>query len=482
MSSPTSTSTKPYLIRAIFEWCVDQGFTPYVAVAVDNRTEVPRSYVKDNQIVLNLSPDAVHQLVLGNEFLTCSARFGGVAQTISVPVENVSAVYARENGQGMAFEVGASAVPAALGRTAQPAATAEAAGRTNRRSPVRAGRTLLESNSLQGSPTPVPQMRRIHHSLRIRSLLVPGTVFDFACSRSDCANTVHASSAMTETPESLTERYRRARNWFDRADGLLIAAGAGMGVDSGLPDFRGTSGFWRAYPALGQAGLRFEQIASPHAFRVDPRLAWGFYGHRLQVYRRTVAHTGFAILQAIAERLPQGAAVFTSNVDGQFQRAGFADEWVTECHGSIHWLQCAGPCCQQIWLADEFDPLVDEAALPSAIRVAVLPRCGGLARPNILMFGDDAWLARRSDAQQRHLDAWLSRCSPVGHYRTRRRHRDSRRCGCSPNRRAGPLIRFNPIDPRVGAGRSEGFAISALDGLRQLADALAKAGFLNPQA
>lgn len=115
----STTSTKPYLIRAIFEWCVDQGFTPYVAVSVDNRTEVPRSYVKDNQIVLNLSPDAVHQLVLGNEFLTCSARFGGVAQSISVPVENVAAVYARENGQGMAFEVGAAAAPDRAEDTAQ---------------------------------------------------------------------------------------------------------------------------------------------------------------------------------------------------------------------------------------------------------------------------------------------------------------------------------------------------------------------------
>ena len=100
-----TTSTKPYLIRAIYEWCVDQGFTPYVAVAVDNRTEVPRNYVKDGQIVLNLSPDAVHQLILGNDYITCSARFGGVAQSISVPVENVAAIYSRENGQGMAFEI-----------------------------------------------------------------------------------------------------------------------------------------------------------------------------------------------------------------------------------------------------------------------------------------------------------------------------------------------------------------------------------------
>lgn len=120
-----TTSTKPYLIRAIYEWCVDQGFTPYVAVAVNGRTEVPRNYVKDGQIVLNLSPDAVHQLVLGNDFLTCSARFGGVAQSISVPVNNVAAVYARENGQGMAFEVGVAKADVSAVEQPEPAVSAE---------------------------------------------------------------------------------------------------------------------------------------------------------------------------------------------------------------------------------------------------------------------------------------------------------------------------------------------------------------------
>lgn len=133
MPSSNPASTKPYLLRAIFEWCVDQGFTPYMAVAVDSRTEVPRNYVKDGQIVLNLSPDAVHQLVLGNEFVTCSARFGGVAQRISVPVDNVVAIYARENGQGMAFDVGgATAAPASADETGQsapvPAAPSDADG------------------------------------------------------------------------------------------------------------------------------------------------------------------------------------------------------------------------------------------------------------------------------------------------------------------------------------------------------------------
>jgi len=98
-------STKPYLIRAIQEWCLDQGFTPYLAVTVTSRTKVPRDYVKDGQIVLNLGPEATHQLMMGNDFITFSARFNGVAQALSIPIDNISAIYARENGQGMAFEV-----------------------------------------------------------------------------------------------------------------------------------------------------------------------------------------------------------------------------------------------------------------------------------------------------------------------------------------------------------------------------------------
>lgn len=98
-------STKPYLIRAIHEWCIDQGCTPYLAVVVDARTRVPHEYVKEGQIVLNLGPEATHQLMVGNELITFSARFNGVAQTLSIPIDNVAAIYARENGQGLTFEV-----------------------------------------------------------------------------------------------------------------------------------------------------------------------------------------------------------------------------------------------------------------------------------------------------------------------------------------------------------------------------------------
>lgn len=98
-------STKPYLIRAIHEWCADQGFTPYLAVKVDATTRVPREFVKDGEIVLNVGLEATHQLLMGNEEITFQARFGGRAFPVVVPIERVAAIYASENGEGMAFEV-----------------------------------------------------------------------------------------------------------------------------------------------------------------------------------------------------------------------------------------------------------------------------------------------------------------------------------------------------------------------------------------
>ena len=98
-----STSTRPYLIRALHEWCTDNGFTPYIAVHVDRSVQVPMEYVSNNEIVLNVGFDATSSLELGNEFIQFKARFGGVAREIIVPIDHVVAVYARENGQGMAF-------------------------------------------------------------------------------------------------------------------------------------------------------------------------------------------------------------------------------------------------------------------------------------------------------------------------------------------------------------------------------------------
>ncbi len=119
MTSPLSpegqgTSTRPYLVRALHEWCTDNGFTPYLAVFVDGSVQVPMEYVKNQEIVLNVGFDATSGLQMGNEFIEFKARFGGVARDIVVPVDHVVAIYARENGQGMAFPAPkAASTPAA---------------------------------------------------------------------------------------------------------------------------------------------------------------------------------------------------------------------------------------------------------------------------------------------------------------------------------------------------------------------------------
>jgi len=118
MSAPTST--KPYLLRALYEWCVDNGLTPYVTVAVDARTQVPREYVRDGEIVLNIGPLATQHLKIGNETLEFSARFNGIARQLSIPVDAVAAIYARENGHGMSFESAPDAAAAASGDSPPP--------------------------------------------------------------------------------------------------------------------------------------------------------------------------------------------------------------------------------------------------------------------------------------------------------------------------------------------------------------------------
>jgi stringent starvation protein B len=132
-SAPDSqgTSTRPYLIRALHDWCTDNGFTPYVAVYVDASVQVPMEYVKNNEIVLNVGFEATTALKLGNEFIEFKARFGGMAREIVVPVDHVVAIYARENGQGMAFPVPTGAGSAADGATShepQPAGGATVRG------------------------------------------------------------------------------------------------------------------------------------------------------------------------------------------------------------------------------------------------------------------------------------------------------------------------------------------------------------------
>jgi NAD-dependent SIR2 family protein deacetylase len=255
------------------------------------------------------------------------------------------------------------------------------------------------------------------------------------------------------------------------ADGILVTAGAGMGVDSGLPDFRGDAGFWQAYPALARSQVRFAEIATPARFHTTPHVSWGFYGHRLQLYRATVPHAGFAIVRELAARTANGYFVFTSNVDGQFQQAGFDPARIVECHGAIERSQCLDGCTDAIWASDAVISRVDE---DSGLLLDPLPRChncGGLARPNILMFNDSGWLGHVTDMQAARYATWRAgvRRLAVIELGAGTAIPSVRRFGEGQH---APLVRINPRESSVAPGRGVGLALGALDGLRALAGAL----------
>ena len=268
--------------------------------------------------------------------------------------------------------------------------------------------------------------------------------------------------------------YRQAAEAILAADALLVGAGAGMGVDSGLPDFRGPEGFWRAYPAF--RGRRFEEVSNPVWFHRDPEQAWGFFGHRLHLYRATAPHAGFEILRRWGDRCPLGCFVFTSNVNGHFHRAGFSPDRVLECHGSIHFLQCAEGCTDAIWPAEETTVLVDEQTIRARPPLPQCSRCGRLARPNILMFDDEGWVPDRSEEQQQRYHDWLERLAGkrlaiiefgagTGVPSVRRE--------CE--RRGGRLIRVNPRDTAAPPG-SIVLPVGALQAIRAVDSIILRQG------
>jgi NAD-dependent SIR2 family protein deacetylase len=263
-----------------------------------------------------------------------------------------------------------------------------------------------------------------------------------------------------------------ARIALAEADALLITAGAGMGVDSGLPDFRGNEGFWRHYPPFAKLGLSFESVANAQWFAEDPPLAWGFYGHRLNLYRNTYPHYGFELLLEAANRMPAGYFVVTSNVDGQFQKAGFDSSRIHEIHGSIHSLQCTTPCHQALWPADGLHVDVSSMDLRATSHLPVCPRCHEICRPNILMFGDWAWLSHRAYEQKSKFESWLD--SMHG------KRLVVIECGAGTaipsirdlschvtNRTGGTLIRINPRDFDVPS-RQIAIPCGAMEGILQL--------------
>jgi NAD-dependent SIR2 family protein deacetylase len=246
---------------------------------------------------------------------------------------------------------------------------------------------------------------------------------------------------------TLDEAIIQAAQAIQDADTLLITAGAGMGVDSGLPDFRGDQGFWNLYPAYANAKLTFADLAIPHWFYDHPKRAWGFYGYRYHLYNHTEPHAGFQLLKNWMTPKKVPGFIYTSNVDGHFQKAGFDPKALYESSGSIHYLQCLMGCNHKIWPMAPFTVKVDAETFLAQGPLPHCPDCGGLARPNIVMFNDGYCLPARMNHQRQRFEAWKKATAPLrltiiemGGVRYLSEHQN------------GTLIRINPREAHGPAG------------------------------
>jgi len=198
-----------------------------------------------------------------------------------------------------------------------------------------------------------------------------------------------------------------AHKAIEEAEVVIIMSGAGMGVDSGLPDFRGNEGMWKAYPALGDKKIDFMAVANPKQFKMNPELAWGFYGHRFDAYKNTTPNIGFDALKELVKG-KKDHFIVTSNVDGHFQKAGFAKDKVYEIHGRINKLQCT-ECSMAPWDAPKslkFD--VDPATFEMKGEMPKC-KCGAIARPNIMMFGDYQFNAAETSKQEAEFNKFMNK-------------------------------------------------------------------------
>lgn len=241
-----------------------------------------------------------------------------------------------------------------------------------------------------------------------------------------------------------------------------------------IPDYR----TFVAVKASGKPTLplhRLKLILSPLGFRRHLERSWGFYGHRLNLYRDTIPHPGFALLHRWGKAKKHGYFVFTSNIDGQFQRSGFSEHAIHEYHGSIHYLQCSTPCSQKIWSAERFKPEVDSEACLLLNDWPRCPTCYQPARPNVLMFNDGEWLEGRQRQQAEAQRHWLAKVqNPVvieigaGTAIPSVRYFSEQMV----QRHSGHLIRINPREPKVSRSQEIGLAMGALDGLKAIESAM----------
>jgi NAD-dependent SIR2 family protein deacetylase len=238
-----------------------------------------------------------------------------------------------------------------------------------------------------------------------------------------------------------------------------------MGVDSGLPDFRGTEGFWRAYPALGTAEIRFEESLRRRVFGAIQRShgpSTGIGWICIAALNRTVASTSCVLGGKDALRRVR----IHEQRRWTFPEGGTEDR-VAECHGSIHWLQCVDECSRRTWPADDVVPVLDERNFRLSSPVPICPSCGAVARPNILMFNDSHWVEDRTNQQIRHLETWIEQCQKLVAVEVGagRAITTVRRFG---EHYADRLICINPRDFKISEDRGVEIAGAALNPLERI--------------
>lgn len=184
---------------------------------------------------------------------------------------------------------------------------------------------------------------------------------------------------------------------IDKADGILILAGAGMSVESGLPDFRGTSGLWT------QAKQDFITHATASGFKTDPVKAWNFYVSRIHAYGDTPPHAGYGQLLQLLHRLNKPWFVVTTNVDQAFHKSGYAPDQIHELHGGLHHMQCATPCGRHL-----VPMRVPDTLYKSASELPTCDDCGAIMRPNVMMFSDPHLVWRHIDEGAARYSSWCA--------------------------------------------------------------------------
>jgi len=211
------------------------------------------------------------------------------------------------------------------------------------------------------------------------------------------------------------ELFKRAAKWIKEADAIVVTCGAGMSVDSGLPDYRGNEGLWKAYPPLAHLKLSLAGISNPDMIEKNPNLVWGFHAHRMKLYNDATPHAGYELLKQWGGTKNGNIFAVTSNVDGHFLKAGWDEKKFFEIHGSFYYLQCKNfyDCDggEQLWKFEKKDLDSLDIDLVSYEAKEPLPACkfcGGIARVNALLFNDSYWVRDRSDEQEARWSTWLS--------------------------------------------------------------------------